>query len=189
MLTGEVADAYVVADAVKSEFTAIPIKDEFLKAVVAPFAGSVKTTTTKHRLITSRTENGRVGHDWTSFCRKAGLKLEDLQSGAFLRCSHYMLALQLAKNGHGVALVPDFIAESDIRLGILVPFSDVLLPSKRTYQLCIKKSRENEPSLKILSDWFKKKVAEANKINASSPAREKMFRNNSPNQDQRPERP
>jgi len=159
MQTGEVADAYIVADSIKPGYQTFPLKEEFLIAVVAPFAGSAGARQAKHRLITRETESGRIGEDWINFCKKAGLKLAELQDGTFLRCSHYMLALQMAKNGHGVALVPDFLAASDIRLGTLVPFKDLLLPSKRTYRLCIKESRTAEPDLKKLADWFRDKAS------------------------------
>jgi len=82
------------------------------------------------------------------------MKLLAIQDGLFRLCTHFFLALELARRGYGVALVPDFLAAADIRSGALVPFNDYVIPSGRTYHLCIKKSRMEETMLVTLSEWL-----------------------------------
>ncbi len=151
LLTNEVADAYVIADELRPGYAATPLMEEILIAVEAP---SARRADGKRRLITTDVERGEVGRDWNRFCRTAGIKLSALQDGPFRLCTHYFLALELARRGYGVALVPDFLAARDIRSGTLVPFSDRLTPSGRTYNLCIKKSRTEEAMLMTLSEWL-----------------------------------
>ena len=86
-----------------------------LVAVQAPRAKSKKNQLLRNRLITTELQSGRIGKDWIDFCRKTGIKLADLQDGPFRQCTHYLLALEMAKLGQGIALVPDFLAAKDIR--------------------------------------------------------------------------
>ncbi len=153
-LTSEVADAFVTAYPVKTGYAAIRLVDEMLVAVQAPVEQGAAMWGPRQRLITTELQSGRIGQDWVDFCKKAGIKLADLQEGAWRQCTHYLLALEMARSGQGVALVPDFLAAKDIRSGALVPFGETLLPSKRVYQLCFKKTRSHEPRLAVLAKWF-----------------------------------
>ncbi len=150
----EVADAYVVADELKAGYTAIPLKDEFLIAVEAPELRRAPAQDSKRRLITTDVGRDNLGQDWIDFCRMTGTSLSDIQDGSFRLCSHYLLALELAKAGQGVALVPDFLARREIASGNVFTFHDAIIPSGRTYCLCIKETRVNEVKLKKLSDWL-----------------------------------
>jgi DNA-binding transcriptional LysR family regulator len=156
LLTHEIADAYVIADELKPGFKATPLMKESLLAVEAP---SDRGSGIRRRLITTDVEPGDVGRDWIDYCRKGGIKLSALQDGEFRLCTHYFLALELARRGYGVALVPDFLAARDIRAGTLVTYSDRLFPSGRTYNLCIKTSRAEETSLVTLTTWLTAQAA------------------------------
>jgi DNA-binding transcriptional LysR family regulator len=156
LLTHEIADAYVIAHEVKPGFKAIPLMKESLLAVEAP---SVNGPGSPRRLITTEVDPGNVGRDWIDYCRKGGIKLSTLQDGPFRLCTHYFLALELARRGYGVALVPDFLAARDIRAGTLVTYSDRLFPSGRKYNLCIKTSRVKESSLVTLTNWLTAQAA------------------------------
>ena len=156
LLTHEIADAYVIAHEVKPGFTAIPLLEESLLAVEAP---SDRRSESRRRLITTDVEPGNVGRDWIDYCRKGGIKLSKLQDGDYRLCTHYFIALELARRGYGVALVPDFLAARDIRAGTLVTYSDRLFPSGRTYNLCIKTSRAEESSLATLTNWLTAQAA------------------------------
>jgi LysR family glycine cleavage system transcriptional activator len=158
VLTNEVADAFVTAYPVRPEHEAVKLKDEYLVAVRAP--SLVGTETQRFALITTETDKGRVGQDWIAYCKLAGLGLAGLQQGTWRQCSHYLLALEMAKNGQGIALVPDFLAEHDLRAGSLSVFSDLRLPSRRTYHLCFRKSRAHEPQIQALARWFRSRIAE-----------------------------
>lgn len=151
LLTHEIADVYVIAGDVKPGFTAIPLLEESLLAVEAP---SDKRSERRRRLITTDVEPGQVGRDWIDYCRTGGIRLSTLQEGEFRVCTHYFIALELARRGYGVALVPDFLASRDIRAGTLVTYSDRLFPSGRTYNLCIKTTRTTESSLVTLANWM-----------------------------------
>ena len=150
----EVADAYVVADELKAGYSAIPLKDEFLIAVEAPEPRRAPAQGSTRRLITTDVERENLGQDWIDFCRMTGTSLSDIQDGSFRLCSHYFLALELARAGQGVALVPEFLARREIASGNVVTFHDAIIPSGRTYCLCIKETRVNEVKLKKLSDWL-----------------------------------
>ena len=154
LYVNEVADAYIVADKLKAGYTATPLKEEFLIAVEAPQSRRSPAQGGKRRLITTDVERGILGQDWMDFCRTAGMELGEIQDGSFRLCSHYFLALELARAGQGVALVPEFLARREIRSGNVVTFHDAIVPSGRTYCLCIRESRAGEAKLRKLSDWL-----------------------------------
>jgi LysR family glycine cleavage system transcriptional activator len=153
LLTNEVADAFVVADEVaKPGYRTIPLVEEMLIAVEAP--REFKRGPAKRALVSTDVERGKEGKDWIDYCRATGLKRSTLQDGPFRLCTHYFLALEMARAGHGIALVPDFLAARDLGAGTLVPFKDRLVPSGRVYKLCFKEARAVEPRLRAVSDWF-----------------------------------
>jgi LysR family glycine cleavage system transcriptional activator len=153
------ADAYVVADELKPGFVAVPLRDEFLVAVEAPRSAEASIAGARRRLITTDVEPETLGQDWVSFSRKAGFKLSEVHEGPFHRASHYILALEMAKRGLGVALVPDFLASRDIGAGLVVRFIDRTASSGRTYHLCFKSSRAHEAKLMTLVHWFRSVLA------------------------------
>jgi LysR family glycine cleavage system transcriptional activator len=76
-----------------------------------------------------------------------------------LQCSHYLLALEMARAGMGVALVPDFLTRRDIDSGTLTYFDRTRMPSGRTYNICFKHSRAGEPAMATLVQWLKSQLA------------------------------
>lgn len=152
--TAEVADAFVTAQALKPGFSAVHVLDEMLVAVAAPQLRG-RLADGRHRLITTDIAPGRVGQEWIDFCSATGRSLDGLQAGSFLECSHYMLAVEMARAGLGIALVPDFLARRDIEAGGVRYFDRTAIPSGRRYHLCIKKSRVQDPDIRALVQWLK----------------------------------
>jgi LysR family glycine cleavage system transcriptional activator len=153
-LTDQVADAFVTALPVSPGYTAIHIVDERLVAVKArePHANCEHE---RSRLITTDTDDGKVGQDWLDYCTATRLRLADIQMGRWLQCTHYTLALEMAKMGLGVALVPDFLAAREIEIGSVVYLNPAPLSSHRRYHLCFKKSRAQQDEIKALVSWMK----------------------------------
>ena len=168
-LTNEVADAFVTTYPVKAGFASIRLMDEMLIAVQAPAKETMRKRGAKHRLITTELKDGKLGRDWINYCKRAGLRLADLQDTPWLQCTHYLLALEMAKSGLGVALVPDFLAAKGIKSGALVAFSKTLMPSKRVYHLCYRKTRGHEAKLATLAQWIKSQMAETSVAPKSKP--------------------
>lgn len=152
--TDEIADAFVTALPVKPGFTALHIADEYLVAVGRQ---EVRGDGERGRavLITTELDADKVGADWVEYCNATGRKLSDIQSGSWIQCSHYLLALAMAKEGLGLALVPDFLAAREVEAGSLDYFDRTPMPSNRRYHLCIKKSRAQHAGLKALAQWMK----------------------------------
>ena len=165
LISGEVADAFVTANPVTADYVSVRLKDEMLIAVHRPQAKRGK----RHRLITTSLDKGRIGQDWADYCKASGLKLPDLQDGEFRQCTHYLFALEMARNGQGMALVPDFLAAREIAAGTVTAFSRKRVPSRRVYRLCYRKSRAHEAQLVALRAWLLDKSAE-------TPARPRLAR-------------
>ncbi len=156
LISGEVADAFVTANPVRPDYVSVKLKDEMLIAVHKPSAKRGR----RHRLITTSLDKGHIGQDWADYCKASGTKLSELQDGEFRQCTHYLFALEMAKSGQGVALVPDFLAAREISVGTVMALSRKLVPSRRVYRLCYRKSRAHEAQLVALRDWLLDKSAE-----------------------------
>jgi len=76
-----------------------------------------------------------------------------------LQCSHDLLALVMARAGLRVAVVPDFLARRDIESGTPACFDQTRTPSGRTYNICFKHSRSDEPAIATLVHWLKSLLA------------------------------
>ncbi len=110
------------------------------------------------RLVTTDIDPDRLGKDWIDFIGFAGLPADLLERSEWLQASHYVLALEMARRGLGVALVPDFLAEESLAAGEIALVSEARMPTHEDYYLCIKTARRNEPALRQLESWFRNQI-------------------------------
>jgi LysR family glycine cleavage system transcriptional activator len=158
--THAIADAIVTANPVKAGYDSIPLFDEMLVAVQKP-ASRAALITDKHRLITTDILPEELGQDWTRYFASTGTPREKLARGDWIRCTHYLLALELAKSGQGAALVPDFLAEEALAQGSLAYLDRRRVPSGRSYHLCFKAARSMDAEIRLLANWMKAEAAGA----------------------------
>jgi LysR family glycine cleavage system transcriptional activator len=157
-LSDRVADAFVTTFPAVAGFKALKLMREYLVAV---YKDGANIPNRGLPLITTDIQRGEIGADWVRFCEESGRDLSDLHTGRWLQCSHYILALQLAREGRGMALIPEFLAEKEMSIDhSLRRFDNSRMRSLSEYHLCIKSSRANEPPLRRLWDWFKDQLEE-----------------------------
>jgi LysR family glycine cleavage system transcriptional activator len=153
------ADAIITAEPVKPGYDSILLFEELLVAVRRP--GSLAPgSTLPHRLITTDLAPEILGRDWQDFCDRSGRNLDELKAGPWIRCTHYILALEMAKAGMGLALVPDFLAARHVGRGELAYFDQVHVPARRSYRLCFKSKRASDEVICIFSRWIKGQLPE-----------------------------
>lgn len=150
--TAQVADALFTAQELKPGFTAVHVLDEMLVAVAAP---GLTTADGRYPLITTDIAPNELGKDWQDYCTVTGRRLDSLMAGKYLECSHYTLAIEMARARLGLALVPDFLARRGTATGPVRAFDRTLIPSGRRYHLCFKKSRAQDPDVRTLVQWLK----------------------------------
>lgn len=113
-----IADCIITARGVKTGFSACDVFEERLLAVASPelcrrsAVGAVP-------LITAHPEPGREAGDWRGFAEAGRVGMERVLTSPLVYCTHYVLALSLARSGAGVALVPDFLAAEHLQSGAL----------------------------------------------------------------------
>ena len=71
----------------------------------------------------------------------------------------YLLAIEAAIDGQGVAVVPDFLVGSDLRSGRLVTPFDVTIPQRRGWFLVCRDDRADQPSIVAFREWLRDEVA------------------------------
>ena len=152
-LTHSSADCIVTARDVKPGYDFVELFEERVIAVAAP--GLVRGRRLDGvPLVTTDTSAEALGADWRAFSDLSGISFP--ATVEWVRCSHYILALEAAKSGLGAALVPDFVAASFIDEGRLEEFGAASFgPGGRTYRACFKESRKDEPALRSLVSWLK----------------------------------
>lgn len=165
-LTDEVADAFVTSFPKAPGFRAMHLQSEYLVAV-RPAVNGMAVPGKLPLVTTCLPPNETPGEDWRQFCAVADLPAVSFLEGPRLRVSHYVLALEMVRQGLGMALVPDFLAQEDINLGKVALFHPAKLPTGEDYYLCIKSSRRSERALRLLELWFKTELTVKNRdINA-----------------------
>ena len=149
-----VADCIVTARGKAPGFASADLFDEMLTAVVSPAGAGAALP-----LITTDSAPGKEEKDWRDYARQTGLDIHEISRGGWLRCTHYILAMAMATEGLGVALVPTFVAERALREGrVDVRYPD-LRPSGRTYRVCYKEARARQPRLRKLVTWMQREAA------------------------------
>ena len=158
-LTHSAADAVITAEAVKPGYDLVVLFEEMMVAVRAPGHHS-SAAKVQHRLITTDLHPDILGRDWHDFCAQTGRDISDFKTGEWLRCSHYILALEMAKAGLGLALVPDFLAARHIGKGELAYFDNNLVSARRSYRLCYKSKRASDEVVRVFSRWIRSELPE-----------------------------
>ena len=158
-LTHSAADAIITAEPVKPGYDSIVLFEEMMVAVRAPALQS-QAATRSHRLITTDLHADILGRDWQDFCAQTGRDIDDLKTGEWLRCSHYVLALEMAKAGLGLALVPDFLASRHVGKGELAYFDNNRISARRSYRLCYKSKRATDEAIRVFGRWIKAELPE-----------------------------
>ncbi|MCB1377305.1 MAG: LysR family transcriptional regulator [Alphaproteobacteria bacterium] len=159
-LTDTVADAFVTTYPSQPGFWAVPLRREMLIAVRAA-TGRSRTGGVPLPLITTWCDDTDFASDWKAYGEATGQTIETLGSGRWLQCTHYVLALEMARHGLGIALVPDFLAEGLISKGELERLGNSAVATHEDYYLCVKNARRREQPLQAVVSWFKGQIASA----------------------------
>jgi len=95
-------------------------------------------------------------NSWDHWFRSVGASRENLQWGPSLE--HFFMIIQAAIAGLGVALLPSFLVEEDLRSGKLVtPFKD-RVAGPGAYYLITPASKSNLPRVKLFRHWMLEQI-------------------------------
>lgn len=100
---------------------------------------------------------GLGARDWASWLEASGL--EGFSGRGSLLFDSYLLAIEAAVEGVGLALVPDFMIAAELRTGRLVqPFGPSVAQAGRWYLAC-RKERAADPVIARFRAWLEAEVA------------------------------
>lgn len=150
----QIADAVVTTNPVSDGFDSVTLFAEELVAVASPNA-DVGKDGMPTQLITTDVRPSELGQDWRDYSKHTGRDFIDASTNAFIPCTHYIIALAMARAGLGAALIPDYVATEAINAGELILVDQAGMPSGQIYKLCFKASRARDPDLRSLSRWIK----------------------------------
>jgi LysR family transcriptional regulator, glycine cleavage system transcriptional activator len=90
--------------------------------------------------------------DWRTWLESAGLT--DWERQPTVKFDNYLLAIEAALDGHGVAIAPEFLVEADLKSGRLVnPFGLAVAQPGAWYLICREERRE-EPRILWFEQWL-----------------------------------
>jgi len=95
--------------------------------------------------------------DWTVWFNAQGLEAATLPRGQ--RVNSYIIALQAAVDGLGIALGWRRLVESHVRQGLLVPAIDAKVRSTGAYYQLLREGRITSPNIDSLCRWIGKEAA------------------------------
>ena len=149
------ADIFITTQPGGTGFWCAPLFDEVLVAVGSPALRQSDPYMRRSRFITTDPNESTLGEDWFDFVKHTRIPLELGSPHVWVKCTHYILALELARQGVGFALIPDFMASSDIESGKLALFNDARIPSGRQYNVCFKRSRQSDEAAAKTIAWIR----------------------------------
>jgi LysR family glycine cleavage system transcriptional activator len=94
--------------------------------------------------------------EWSVWRRAAGL-VEPVGDGG-VRFDSYLLALEAAIDGQGVAIVPDFLAAPDLRTGRLVAPFDLAVPQPRSWYLVCRTASAEDVNVSRFRTWLRQEI-------------------------------
>jgi LysR family glycine cleavage system transcriptional activator len=94
--------------------------------------------------------------DWDAWLGPGGRS--GLGEAASIRFDSYLLALEAACDGQGIALAPDFLAEPDLASGRLVSPIRHSVPQPARWYLVARQDRADELAIGRFRDWLIKEV-------------------------------
>ncbi|MFO1050271.1 MAG: LysR substrate-binding domain-containing protein [Geminicoccaceae bacterium] len=105
-----------------------------------------------HRLLSVHPGRG----DWDLWLAAAGVS--ELASRVSLMFDSYLLAMEAAIDGRGIALVPDFVAAADLRARRLVQALPHAVPQPGSWYLVCRRERADDPAIRKLRRWLTAEV-------------------------------
>lgn len=97
-------------------------------------------------------------NDWNHWLHAAGLG--DMPRRTTAQYDTYLLAMEAAAAGDGIAMAEVHDVEDDIRLGRLVRPFDLTVPRQRNWYTVCQHGRETAPKIKSFMDWVVAEMAE-----------------------------
>ncbi len=94
--------------------------------------------------------------EWGVWLRAAGLPETLEASGP--RFDSYLLAIEAALDGQGVALTPDFLVAADLRSGRLVAPFGLVVPQPRRWYLVCRRERRDDTHIGFFRDWLRAEI-------------------------------
>ncbi len=99
-----------------------------------------------------------AAEDWSDWLEAAGVPA--LKGRAAPKFDSYLLAIEAAIEGQGVAVVPEFMVSADLKSGRLVkPFPEIDVRHCASWYLACLEERVKEPSTQHFRDWLVAEIA------------------------------
>ena len=100
-----------------------------------------------------------ASNNWDVWLSAAGIARS--AAAASIRFNSYLLALEAAADGQGIALVPDFLAAPDLESRRLVQPVPLSVPQPEKWHLVAWKGRFQEPAAGQFRDWLMREITDA----------------------------
>jgi LysR family glycine cleavage system transcriptional activator len=93
----------------------------------------------------------------TAWLAAAGVP--DVRGSGTVRFDSYLLSIEAAIDGQGVAVVPTFLVAADLRSGRLVAPFQVEIPQPRSWYLVCRDEQRDQPPVQQFRDWLRAQIA------------------------------
>lgn len=161
--SNRIADVFITSEPVEIGYSAKRLFGERLVPVCA--ADSFNDFSSPMRLISAEATTNLMGRAWEAFARLNDLEISAIKSGAWLCCSHYILALEMVQSRMGAALLPDFLVERQIAAGTLRRLPGASLPTGLSYEIHVPVERRQDPAISQFSAWLQQVAGEEFSVN------------------------
>jgi LysR family transcriptional regulator, glycine cleavage system transcriptional activator len=106
----------------------------------------------------TRLEVYPANNDWDVWLNAAGITRSN--PPAAIKFDSYLLAMEAASEGQGIAIVPEFLAESDLKSDRLVQPVPLAVPQPEKWYLAAKSGKFKDPAAAQFRDWLLGEIGE-----------------------------
>jgi LysR family transcriptional regulator, glycine cleavage system transcriptional activator len=100
-----------------------------------------------------------ANNDWDVWLSAAGATRSN--PSAAIKFDSYLLAMEAASEGQGVAIVPEFLAASDLKSGRLVQPIPLAVPQPEKWYLAAKSGKFKDPAAAQFRGWLLEEIGSA----------------------------
>lgn len=156
-VSSRLADVLLTSEPISALYQGTRLFSERLLPVAAVHLG--EELGAMPALITNEVTLTLAGRDWEAFSEINAFP--EISGMRLLCCSHYIMALEMVREGIGAGLLPDYLVQPLLERGVLRRLPGKALPTGQLFNIQVRRDQRNDEGIELFCNWLRKEVKKA----------------------------